>query len=165
MNCQATRPDLAPRSCDHCRGATIQIVHRQTDALAIGPDGGEIGRLVHRREADPQAEAVRNADVFLGILRRGDGAAAFGMIARHQVATVGGRDEQHVRRRPRDTALQARLESLRRGGAVLKGEIVAQDHEAFGATAQEVEQSGKVADLVPVDLDHLQTRRVGRPPT
>src|SRR5579862_5902705 len=45
-------------------GAAVEIVGVEAEFFGVDVDGGEEGRLVHGREADPKAEAVGDAHLF-----------------------------------------------------------------------------------------------------
>ena len=92
MNCQATRPERAPRASAQASALARSILRRDLEA--------EMARIaVHHRkifvlaaivETQPQAEAVRQRNLFLhrfaGIDR--GGALIVHHVARHQMAAV-----------------------------------------------------------------------------
>ena len=61
MNCQATRPDLAPRPglpCD-CLSTQIGGINLEVEVFDISLDDGEVSRLIAAVKTQPQAKAVR----------------------------------------------------------------------------------------------------------
>jgi len=111
---------------------TVEVRIAQAMALGIGAHGLQIGGLVHGREANPKAKAVRHADLFLGVLGRGDQAAILLMAAGHQVPTVRGGHKEHIGRRTGHPALQRGLQRLGGCGAVLERQVIAEHDEALG---------------------------------
>ena len=101
MNCQATRPERAPRVIDHSSAsrtssASVDLRGRSARHSRAPCRGTSSWRAVV--EAEPQAEAVRQRDLLLHRLGRVDGGRALVLdhVARHQVPAVGGGVEQHV---------------------------------------------------------------------
>ena len=160
MNCQATRPDRAPRVIDHsiasACSASAAIGRLHAGGIAI--DHGEERVLVAVVEAEPEAEPVGQRHLLLGRLGRVDrgGALVLDHVARHQVAAVGGGVEQHVVGPPLDAALQDRLQRLVVGILALERQVVAQDQAAARLAAQDVQQLRQRADVLAVDLDQRQ---------
>ena len=134
MNCQATRPERAPRVTDHSTASACRAsgsIGRPMPA-GVAVDHGEEGRLVAVVEAEPEAEAVGERDLLLGRLGRVDRGRALVLdhVARHQVAAVGGGVEQHVVRPALDAAVQHRFQRLVVGVLPLERQVVAQDQAA-----------------------------------
>ena len=61
MNCQATRPERAPRVIDHSTASacSASALDRQPHAGGVAIDHGEVRVLVAVVEAEPEAEPVR----------------------------------------------------------------------------------------------------------
>ena len=157
----AARP--RPAKLRPAQRAALQVCRLEAKPLGIGAHGGEVGRLIHGRKADPQSKAVGNADLFLRILRRGDGAAHFGMIPGHQMPTIGGGQEERVGRRPGHAPLQSGFQRLGRSRTVLERKVVAEHDEPLGTPAQELEKLGQGGHRVPIHFNEFQ-RRHGAPP-
>ncbi len=92
MNCQATRPERAPRVIDHSLASAFELLDREIEPVAVGIAAHDrvIGVLVDIVKAEPQAETVRQRDLLLDRLGRVDGGRALVVdhVTRHQVAAV-----------------------------------------------------------------------------
>ena len=109
-------------------------------------------------EPQPQAEAVGQRHFLLDRLVGVDRGGAFVLdhVARHQVAAVGCRVEQHVVGPALDPTVQHRFQRLVVGILFLERQIVAQDQAAASLAAQHVQQVGQRADVLAMDLDQDQ---------
>ena len=132
--CQATRPERAPRVCAHSSasrrrrsGAIVEAV-----VVDVALDHREVVVLRAGVEAEPEAEAVGQRDLLLDRLARVDRGLALVLdhLARHQVAAVRGRVEQHVVGPALDAALEHRLQRLVGGVAEIEAEVVAEQQKA-----------------------------------
>ena len=117
--------------------------------------------LVAIVEADPEAEPVRERDLLLDRLGRVDRRRALVLdhVARHQVAAVARRIEQHVVGPPFDAAVEHRFQRLVIRILTLEGEVVAEDQAAPLRPAQQVQQVGQGGDILAVDLDQHEAAR------
>ena len=163
MNCQATRPERAPRVTDHSTACLRKVLDRHAELVVAGValDHGEEGVLVGIVEAEPQAEAVGQRDFLLDRLGRIDGGRALVLdhVARHQMAAVGGGVEHDVVRPALDAAFEHRLQRLVGGVLAVEGEVVAEHHEAALGLADAREQRGQRGDVLAMDLDQRQRAR------
>ena len=138
MNCQATRPEREPRVVAHSSASRSSSASGELDAemAAIALDHREVFVLAAAVEAEPEAEAVGQRDLFLDRFAGIDRGRALVLdhVARHQVPAVRGRVEDHVVRPALDAALQHRLERLVGGVLGVEREVVAEHDEAVSAS-------------------------------
>src|SRR3546814_18359610 len=110
----------------------VELRRRQLEAVAPGVavDHREVGVLVAVVEAEPEAEAVGQADLLLhrlGGMDRGR-ALVLDNVARHQVAAIGGGVEDAVGGASLDAAFQHRLQRLVAGVLAADAAVVATQH-------------------------------------
>jgi hypothetical protein len=100
MNCQATRPERAPRVVAHSSACARKLVRSNVEAKmgSIAIDHVEIVILTAFVKAEPEAEPVGQRHLFLDRFARIDGGGAFVFhhVARQQMPAVGGGVEQDV---------------------------------------------------------------------
>ena len=77
-------------------------------------------------------------------------------VARHKVAPVRGRIEEHVRRPALDAALERRFQRLVGRVAGVERKVVAEDDEPIGRVAHEAHQRRQALDVLAMDLDQLE---------
>ena len=111
-------------------------------------------------EAEPEAEAVGQRDLFLDRLAGIDRGRALVLdhVARQQMAPVRGRVEHDIVGPALDAAFEHRLQRFVAGVLLVEGEIVAEQEAAAGAAAQQREQARQARDVLAVDLDQRQRR-------
>ena len=81
------------------------------------------------------------------------------MILGHEVATVGGRIDQHIVRHGGDRPIEHALEGLVGILAFLEGQVIAEQYEALGPSAHHLDDLGQVDEIGLVDLDQAQALR------
>ena len=136
MNCQATRPERAPRVTAHSLACAPRSPAGASRAVVGGValDHGHEGRLVAGVEAEPEAEAVRQGHLLLGGLGRGDGGGALVLdhVPGHHVTAVRRGVEDDVRGPALYAALEHGLQGLVRGLPPFEGKVVAEQQAAAG---------------------------------
>ena len=110
-------------------------------------------------KTQPQPETVGQRDLFLDRLAGMDGGRALVVdhVARHQVAPVRGRIEDHIVRPPGQPAIQHRLQRFVLRIVMAEGQVVGEQHETlvFGVT-QNRQQPTDTVQILARDLDQHQ---------
>ena len=116
MNCQAVRPEREPRVVAHSSASASSWTVARVEAKVFGVamDHGEVIVLAAMVEAEPEAEAVGQRHFLLDRFAWIDGGRALVVhhVARHEVAAIRGRIEEHVRRTAFDAALERGFQRL-----------------------------------------------------
>src|SRR5262249_8575172 len=133
----------------------LLVGHVETVAPRIALDDRVVGLLVAIVEAEPEAEAVGERDLFPDRLAGVDGGRALVLdhVARQEVAPVRGGVEQDVLRPTLDAAVEHRLQRLVARILLVEREIVAEEEAAPAAAAQATEEAGKGGDILTMDFD------------
>ena len=135
--------------------------HIQPEMAGIAVDHLEILVLAAFVEAEPEAEAIGQRDLFLDRLARIDRGRALVVhhVARQQVAAIRGGVKHDIVGAPLDAAVEHRLQRFVGGVVAVEGEIVAEDDRVMRVVAQQAHQRGQALDILAMDLDQLQRQR------
>ena len=160
MNCQATRPERLPRVVAHSSASARSVSGSMVEAVIadIAVDHVQIFVLRTFVEAEPQAEAVGQRDLFLDRLGRVDRGRPLIVdhVARQQMPAVRRGVEDDIGRTALDAAFERGLERFVGRVVVVEGQVVAKQDEAVGRCLQDRHQLRQRVDVLAVDLDQLE---------
>ena len=107
--------------------------------LGVAMNHREIVVLTAMVEAEPEAKPVGQRHFLLDRFAGIDSARALVIhhVARHEMAAIRGRIEEHIGRAPFDAAFERRFQRLIGRVAGVERKVVAEDNEPKGRLAQD----------------------------
>ena len=85
------------------------------------------------------------------------GSEVFAHLFGHQMTPIAGRIDQHIVGGRSNRTVERHFQRLVAGLAVLEGQVVAVDDEAFGPVGHQLDDIGQIDQIGLVDLDQAQT--------